>query len=67
LLDEQRQATADLGSVVQQFGVEIQEHMKLIRLWQREAKHVRGIQAKPVKRRIAEAKPSQKSLFEWLL
>jgi len=63
LLDEQRQATADLGSVVQQFGVEIQEHMKLIKLWQKEAKHARSI---PVRRIIKEEKP-QKSLFEWMI
>jgi len=63
LLDEQRQATADLGSVVQQFGVEIQEHMKLIKLWQKEAKHARSI---PVRRTIKEEK-SQKSLFEWMV
>jgi len=72
MLDEQRQINSEYGEVikqtgelVQRFGVEIEEHMKLIRLWQREAKHVRGKQPKPEKRRIAEAKP-QKSLFDWL-
>jgi len=64
-LDEQHQVNQELGVVVQQLGVEIQEHLKLIKLWQKEAKHVRGVQ--PKKRRIAEAKPAQKSLFEWLL
>lgn len=37
-IGEQRQATSELGGVVQQLGVEIQEHMKLIRMWQDEAK-----------------------------
>src|SRR4030042_2452962 len=40
-IDEQRQATAEFGVVVNQFGVEIREHMKLIRLWQDEAKGLR--------------------------
>jgi len=41
-IGEQRQATAELGDVVQQLGVEIQEHLKLITMWQEEAKESRG-------------------------
>ena len=36
-IGEQRMATAELGGVVQQLGVEIQEHLKLIKMWQEEA------------------------------
>jgi hypothetical protein len=42
-LEEQRQATAELGGVVQQLGVEIQEHLKLIKMWQEEAQGARSI------------------------
>jgi len=42
-LDEQRQATSELGGVVQQLGIEIQEHLKLIKMWQEEAKANRGV------------------------
>ena len=64
-LDEQRQVNTEFGEVVQQFGVEIKEHLKLIKLWEKEAKHVRGVQPKKLK--ISETKPTQKSLFEWLI
>ena len=52
-LDEQRQANAELkgtigefGGVVQQFGVEIQEHLKLIKMWQEEATANRDTRSK---------------------
>jgi hypothetical protein len=63
-IDEQRQATAEFGSVVQQFGVELKEHMKLIKLWQQEAKGFRKVVPK---RPTRQAAPSQKTIFEWLL
>ena len=42
-LDEQRQANTELSGVVQQLGVEIQEHLKLIKMWQEEAQVNRGV------------------------
>ena len=65
-IDEQRQATQELGTVVQQFGVEIGEHMKLIKIWQQEAKASR---LKPIerKKKIIKQQPKQRSLFDWIL
>lgn len=65
-IDEQRQATSDLATVIQNLGVEIEEHLKLIKLWQREARVTRSMQLKPIKRKLKE-KPIQKSLFDWML
>jgi hypothetical protein len=48
-IDEQRQATAELSETVKQFGLEIQEHMKLIKLWQKEAKQQRAKPKRHVK------------------
>jgi hypothetical protein len=63
-IDEQRQATAELGSVVQQFGGEIKEHMKLIRMWQQEAKALR---LQPIKRKIkVQEVPRQRSILEFM-
>lgn len=64
-LDEQRESTAEFGKVVLEFGVEIREHMKLIRLWQEQAQsHI-----KPVKRIVKTVKPTrvgQKSISDWV-
>lgn len=63
-IDEQRQATAELGFVVRQFGGEIKEHMKLIRIWQEEAKALR---LKPIKRKIKwQDVPRQRSILEFM-
>ena len=40
-IGEQRQATSELSETISQLGVQIQEHMKLIKLWQKEAKQQR--------------------------
>jgi len=56
-IDEQRQATSELSGVVQQFGVEIKEHLKLITLWQEEAKGVRVVRQQPVNVPVAESVP----------
>jgi hypothetical protein len=64
-IDEQREATKEFGQVVQQFGIEIKEHLKLIRLWQEQATTMR---LKSLKRKLKKAEPpSQKSLLEWML
>ncbi len=55
-IGEQRQATAELNETVRQLGVEIQEHMKLIKLWQQEAKQQRK---KPKKQKKQKKKPKR--------
>jgi len=37
-IDELREAAQNFGKIVAQFGVELKEHMKLIREWQKEAR-----------------------------
>lgn len=68
-IDEQRQATKELGEVVKQFGVEIQEHLKLIQEWQKEAKTARlGVIPGVRKRRIKEVQPPvQRNLLNWMV
>lgn len=65
-LDEQRQANSELSGVVQQFGVEIKEHLKLITLWQEEAKayrkDVRSIEPKTDTQGFPQQ--MQKDIFE---
>jgi len=56
-IGEQRQATSELGGVVQQLGIEIQEHLKLIKMWQEEAKGIRSIRQQPVNDSVAECVP----------
>ncbi len=77
-LDEQRQATKELGVVVREFGYDIKEHLKLItgaqefvkeiyeeaREWRIERK---SVQSKVMKRKEKHIAPSQKTIFEWLL
>lgn len=63
-IDEQREATRELGCVVQGFSVEIREHMKLIKLWQQEAKGFRKVSCRIASKQSA---PAQKSIFEWLI
>jgi len=64
-IDEQREATREFGSVVNQFGVEIREHLKLIRIWQQEAKALR---LKPIKRKIkGQEAPRQRSILEFMI
>jgi hypothetical protein len=64
-IDEQRQATKEFGEVVNQFGVEIKEHLKLIRIWQQEAKALR---LQPIKRKIkGQEAPRQRSILEFMI
>lgn len=63
-IDEQRQATREFGEVVGQFGSEIKEHLKLIKMWQEEAKSLRLRQIK--RKRSIKDQPVQRSLFNWL-
>lgn len=59
-LDEQRRANMELASVVQQFGVEIQEHMKLIKIWQEEAKESRITRSiEPIQKESSQYRPTQ--------
>jgi hypothetical protein len=68
-IDEQRQATREFGEVVKQFGVEIQEHLKLIQEWQKEAKTSRiGMYVPRRKQRIKTTQPPvQRNLLGWML
>jgi len=63
-IDEQRQATKEFGEVVQKFGEEIQEHLKLIRMWEKEAR-VRRL--KPIIRKPKKEVPAQKSILNWMI
>mgnify|MGYP001100241760 CR=1 FL=1 len=63
-IDEQRQATHFLAETVQQFGTEIKEHLKLIQLWQKEAK----VKRKPIiLRKIKGYRQPQQSLLNWMI
>lgn len=62
-LDEQRQSTAEFNRVVQEFGVEIREHLKLIRLWQAQAE----AQLKPINRKVkVQHAPRQRTILEFM-
>lgn len=78
-LDEQRQATKELGSVVREFGYDIKEHLKLItgaqqfvkevyeeaKEWRAERKLAALKQIKRMGKHV-EA-PSQKSILDWMV
>ena len=77
-LDEQREATKELGSVVREFGYDIKEHLKLItgaqefvkevyeeaKEWRAERKLAQLKQIKRMGKHVATA--SQKSILDWV-
>jgi len=76
-LDEQREATKELGVVVREFGYDIKEHLKLItgaqdfvkevyeeaKEWRQERKMS---QLKQIKRMEKHVEASQKSILDWV-
>ncbi len=76
-LDEQREATKELGSIVREFGYDIKEHLKLISSAQdfvkevyEEAKEWRAernlARLKQIKRTEKQVEASQKSILNWI-
>ena len=57
------QSMDNFGKLHEQFGKNLEAHLRLIRLWEKEA---RGFRAKSKVRRIKE-QPNQRNLFEWMV
>jgi len=62
-ISQVNESISDFGKLHEQFGENLREHLKLIKLWQKEAKGVR------VRSKVCGIKeqPTQRSLFDWII
>jgi len=62
-ISEFNKSISDFGKLHEQFGENLKVHLRLIQLWEKEA---RGFRVKSKIRRIKE-QPNQRNLFDWMV